>query len=287
MAGTSPAMTRVKWLDLAGTRPALPNVSSFHDPRNPLALVPQPPRRQIVARGRAWLGLAARYEIRAGDGRDVGRTCKAYDGLCTAFWPARKQHDEADRQCEKASGALAETGRQEPRMKTVRRHASAGEAACEFAGEQDVGELGTAIGRHDAVFPGELQVVEIERATGMGGRGRIDDAGRCGRDQTLAQFMGQHEVRHVIGGERALKAVRRHLPRRVYVAGVIDKHVDARLGGGDLPADPLYIGEDRQVGDKGAMSYVGTSLPESRKGGVRTPAVARYQDEARPKSGKP
>src|SRR5216684_1101248 len=37
----------------------------------------------------------------------------------------------------------------------------------------------------------------------------------------------------------------------------------------------------------GAMSDVGTNLPEPRKGGVRTPAVARHQDDARPKSGQP
>jgi hypothetical protein len=98
--------------------------------------------------------------------------------------------------------------------------------------------------------------------------------------------MGQHEVRHMIGGERAFEAVRRHLPGREYVAGIVNKHVDARLGGGDFPANPLHLGKDRQVGDMGAMGNVGTCLPECCEGGVRTPAVARHQDDACLKSGQ-
>jgi hypothetical protein len=77
------------------------------------------------------------------------------------------------------------------------------------------------------------------------------------------------------------------LPGREYVAGIIDKYVDARLGGGDLPADPLHLGENRQVGDMGAMGDVGTRLPQCCEGSIRTPAVARRQDDARPKSGQP
>src|SRR5258708_6497817 len=142
--------------------------ASIRDPRNPLALVPQPPRRQVVARGRARLGLAARYEIRAADERDVGQTCKMYDGLCATFRRAREQHREANYKSKNVSGPLTKTGRHESRMKAVRRHPGSGEAACEFAGEQDVGELGTAVGRHDAVSLGELQVLEIERAADMG-----------------------------------------------------------------------------------------------------------------------
>ncbi len=118
----------------------------------------------------------------------------------------------------------------------------------------------------------------------MGGRGRVHDAGRCGRDQAIAKFVGQHEIRHVIGGEGAFECVRCHLPGREYVAGVVDKHVDARLGGGDLPADPLHLGEGRQVGDMGAMGDVGADLPECCEGGVRTPAVARHQDDACPRA---
>ena len=90
----------------------------------------------------------------------------------------------------------------------------------------------------------------------------------------------------MIGGERAFEAVRRHLPGREYVAGIVNKHVDARLGGSDLPADPLHLGEGRQVGDMGAMGDVGADLPECCEGGVRTPAVARHQDDACPKSGQ-
>jgi hypothetical protein len=37
----------------------------------------------------------------------------------------------------------------------------------------------------------------------------------------------------------------------------------------------------------GAMSEVGTNLPEPRKGGVRALTVARNQYDARPKGGKP
>jgi hypothetical protein len=99
--------------------------------------------------------------------------------------------------------------------------------------------------------------------------------------------MGQHEIRHVIGGERALKAVRRQLPGRKYIAGVIDQHIDARLGGGDLAANPLHLGKDRQVGNMGAVTGVGTGLLQSREGGVRTPSVTRHHDDARAESGQP
>ena len=90
-----------------------------------------------------------------------------HDGLRATLGSAREQHGEADHQSENSSGALTKAGRHEPGVKAVRRHAGAGKAACEFTGEQDVGKLGTAVGRHGAVLPCELKVIEIERAADM------------------------------------------------------------------------------------------------------------------------
>ena len=70
-------------------------------------------------------------------------------------------------------------------------------------------------------------------------------------------------------------------------ASVVDQHVDARLGGGDLVADALHLAQDRQVGDMGAMGNVGTCLPECCEGGVRTPAVARLHYDARAQGSQP
>ena len=116
-----------------------------------------------------WLRrLAAdRYEIRASDGGNSRRAREIYDGLRPAFRRPRKQHDEANETGKNASRSLAETGRHEPRMKAVRCHAGAGKPACEFAGEKNVGKLGAAIGGHNAVVPGELQVGKIERVAHM------------------------------------------------------------------------------------------------------------------------
>ena len=99
--------------------------------------------------------------------------------------------------------------------------------------------------------------------------------------------MGQHEVRHVIGGEGAFELVRRQLPAGKHIAGVVDEYIDARLGGGDLLADSPHFRENRQVGKMRPVGKAGASLTQLREGGLGPLRVPRHQNDARPKRGKP
>ena len=99
--------------------------------------------------------------------------------------------------------------------------------------------------------------------------------------------MGQHEVRHVIGGEGAFEPVRRQLSAGKHIAGVVDEYIDARLGGGDLLADPLHFRDNRQVGKMRPVGKAGASLTQLREGGLCPLRVPRHQNDSRPKCSKP
>src|ERR1700730_17378569 len=119
--------------------------TSADDACDPFALRPQLARRGGVVRRKARLRLPAVNEIAATDRRDFGRTCEMHDRLRPLLGATREQHGEAHRQAEDTAGTLTETVRHEARMEAVRRHAGTDQAARQFAGEQDVGELGAAV----------------------------------------------------------------------------------------------------------------------------------------------
>ena len=92
---------------------------------------------------------------------------------------------------------------------------------------------------------------------------------------------------HMVDGEGAFEPVRRQLPARKYIAGIVDEHIDARLDRSNLLADPLHFREKRQVGIMRPVGEVGADLTQLREGGVRPLAAPCHQNDPRPQRGKP
>ena len=106
---------------------------------------------------------------------------------------------------------------------------------------------------------------------------------RAGAEATslLAQRLGQHEIRHVVEGEGQLQAFGGDAARREQRAGVVDERVDARLARHDLAADPARFGDQREVGDMGAMAAARRDALERGERRLGPLGVARDEDDAR------
>jgi len=64
-------------------------------------------------------------------------------------------------------------------------------------------------------------------------------------------------------------------------AGVVDQHVDAGLGGGDLGGGPSGLGHAGQVGVHHAVGKPGTGPADSRQGVRGALPVAGDEDDSR------
>ena len=65
-----------------------------------------------------------------------------------------------------------------------------------------------------------------------------------------------------------------------HVAGIVEEHIDARLGRGDLRPDLLHVGDERQVGIVDAMRRARADLAQPRQRLLRPRAVAGDHDDA-------
>ncbi len=90
-------------------------------------------------------------------------------------------------------------------------------------------------------------------------------------DEALGQRFGEHEIRHVVEREGALEAVRREGAAREDRARIVDQHVDARRGCGDLAADALGFG---QAGEVGIVNSVAETRRRRVEPGARRLAAA-------------
>jgi hypothetical protein len=81
--------------------------------------------------------------------------------------------------------------------------------------------------------------------------------------------------------------VRRQFTPCKHIAGVVDEHIDAGLGSGNLLADPFHFGKKREIGEVHPMGGVGASLTQLRKGGLRPLLVPCHQYDSRSKCSKP
>ncbi len=81
--------------------------------------------------------------------------------------------------------------------------------------------------------------------------------------------------------EGQLESIRRELPLRKGGAGIVDQHIDARLGGGDLGGDALLLRQQRQIGVVNFMRKprrLGVELGERRFAAI---VVAGDEDNPR------
>jgi ribulose-phosphate 3-epimerase len=155
-----------------------------------------------------------------------------------------EQHRETQPPSEQPGVALAEIRRNESGVKAIRGDAGTGEPAGELAGEQNVAQLGTGIGEGRQVAVLGLQVPEIKRRPQVRIGGGVDDAGGRRRNEASTQAMREHEIAHVIECEGPLEPLRGKQAAPEHCAGVVEKDIDARLGGGDLGPDLLHVGNE-------------------------------------------
>jgi hypothetical protein len=194
--------------------------------------------------------------------------------------PACAQHRRPHQQAEQAAVALSQVRGDDSGVDAVGGDAGAREPACKLAREQDVAELGTAVGGEQLIPFAGLQVVEIDDPRKMRHRCGVDDACRCRGEQALPQAMGQDEIGHVIEGEGALEPFRRDLPRGKEAAGIVDENVDAGLLGSDLRADPLDLRQQRKVGIMGAVRDVRRDPVQEHERLLGTIPIARNHYDA-------
>ena len=92
-------------------------------------------------------------------------------------------------------------------------HAGAVEAGGQLAREENVGQLGAAVGIHGGVALLALQIVEAHAAPGrmVSHRGEVDDPRRCALGDAGEEQFGQEEVPEMIDPERLLETLRRLL----------------------------------------------------------------------------
>ena len=106
------------------------------------------------------------------------------------------------------------------------------EAALQFAGEQQVRQLGLAVGRPGQVWAGlPVQILEADVADQVHHRRHRDHpVGDLGQQQ-----VGQREVAEVVGPDLAFEPVDGQGVRHRHDAGVVDQNVDAVDAVGELP----------------------------------------------------
>jgi hypothetical protein len=138
------------------------------------ALLPQALRGRIVPSGGARLDLAAIIEIAAADIGELRRTREMDDGVRAGLGRAGEHHRSPHDPPEQACVTLPEVRRDESGVQAIRSDAGARESARKLAGEQDVAELGAAIGNASPVSPGALQIVEVERGAQIRGGSGVD-----------------------------------------------------------------------------------------------------------------
>ncbi len=110
-------------------------------------------------------------------------------------------------------------------------------------------------------------------------RGAYDAPLRRGLEPGQQQ-QGQRVVGQVIGGKGNGKALRRAGSSHDESAGIVDEHVDARLGCGDFRADSPLIGEHCEVCEMHGVRTTRTGPRQARQRGVRAPPIAGHQHHA-------
>src|SRR5690348_14846175 len=155
-------------------------------PRKRSTFLPQPRGAGLVLRRRARRSLFAFIEITAGnavDRRRGGEVDRCLGAL--RHRDRRKPLRQADAEAVEPAIVVAETARNEARVKGVRGDAGVRKTRGEHAREQDVAKLRALIGFPTAIVRGALQIGEIEHGLAMRLRGDIDDARGRGGDQPL------------------------------------------------------------------------------------------------------
>src|SRR5262249_9885689 len=136
-----------------------------------------------------------------------------HDRLRAFFRRDGKVLGHAHTQGEQAAAVVAETRGYESGMQAVGSHTAFGPSPSQLTRVKNVAELGTSVNLEAAVVVGRLQVAEVQPVALVRVGRSVDHARRRRSPQALAQAVGDHEVRHVVGGKGELQAVGGELAR--------------------------------------------------------------------------
>ena len=254
--------------------------------REPFAHLPETARQRLVARLARRRLLPQVEEVRAGDVRHLRRAGEVDERLGALGGAAGEQLPHAHTGPHAGAEVGPEAGAHEARVHAVGRHAGALQPASQLDGEQDVRQLGVAVGAERPVPMLELEVGEVDAASSRRDRGRGHHARRrAGREQ-VGQLGGQQEARQVIQGEGQLVPVRRKTPAAEHGAGVVDQHVEAAVQRPELRGDAPYLGLLRQIADEKPQTIVAGRAADLRQHGVATGLVASDHDQRGPHAGE-
>ena len=190
-------------------------------------------------------------------------------------------------QCfEHARPVLPEAGRHPARMQAVGGDARSLQAFGQRIREEDVRQLGLAVGADAAIALLALQIVEVDDSTRVHGRSDVDDSRRGARLQEFEQFLGEQEIAQMIQGPGALEAVGRRLPTREDAAGIVHEDVEPRIPGLEFTGQPAHFGQRRQVGWQICNPF-GAGFPADRfRGSARAGRITTHDHDMGPSAGK-
>src|SRR5262249_49175227 len=133
------------------------------EPHQPLADLPQTVSGRVVPRGRAGHRLALVDEVLPAHRRYLGRAGEPDQGPRPAFGRSGEELAEGDDQALETGVVAPEPAADEAGMHGVDRDPRALQTACLLPGEEDVHQLGAAVGAEGAVRGVlVLEVVEVE-----------------------------------------------------------------------------------------------------------------------------
>jgi len=135
-------------------------------------------------------------------------------------------------------------------MQRVGGHRGALEPAGQLVGEQDVRELGLAVGPGSGVGPFGLQVFEVDPPQGLHVGGDRDHTGRGALLEPAEEQVGEQERREMVDSEGALEPVGGDMPGVPVPADVIDQYIDPGQALQYLAGQPPHLRLGGQVRDE-------------------------------------
>src|SRR6266540_1538634 len=158
---------------------------------------------------------------------------------------------EWDQQSLDAGGVLgSERCARHAGMQRVGGDEAALQPAGQLVGEQDVGELGLAVGPCAGPGTFALEVVEVDSPLGVRVGGDRDHAGWGALVQPVEEEIGEQERRQMVEGEGALEPVSGDVPGVPVPPDVVDQHIDPGEALEYLVSQPPHLRLAGQVRDE-------------------------------------
>src|SRR5262249_46209406 len=114
-------------------------------------------------------------------------------------------------------------------MQAICGNAGSRQTPCQLFREKNVAQLRPSISAERAVTLFELKIVEVDRAASMGIRRCVDYPRWSAADQSLAQFVCEYEIRHVIRCKRPFQSILGEFAGVEDRARIVEQHIESRF----------------------------------------------------------